>query len=205
MKGVRRGMTRATRETGSPKGIPKSERLSRRNPHADGLLSGGWRRSLRSLGMTRATQETGSPQGIPKEERLARRNSGVPGKPELFLQTKNWTPERVNRRWLWRSLGMTRATRETGSPKGIPKAERLARRNSGILYGRSLLSPKGVSLEKIFAKQKEKGDLLTKTRKERPRDGIKETQKADLTLGWNSWTNHAAGPHSRSLVWSKKC
>ena len=79
-------MTRATRETGSPQGIPKSERLSRRNSHADGFLSGKWRRLLGASGMTRATRETGSPQGIPKAERLARRNSG-------FSTSQNYPPD----------------------------------------------------------------------------------------------------------------
>ena len=140
--------------------------------------------------MTRATRETGSPQGIPKAERLARRNPLVSSSPELSLQTKNWAPERANKRRLRRSCGMTRATRETGSPQGIPKAERLARRNSLVpLREKPVHSGRSI-IRKTFAKQKEKGNLLPKTGKERPRDGIKEIQKADLTLGWNSWTNH---------------
>ena len=47
-----------------------------------------------------------------------------------------------------------------------------------VLSGRSII-------RKTPAKQKEKGNLLPKTRKERPRDGIKEIQKADLILKWN--------------------
>ena len=48
------------------------------------------------------------------------------------------------------------------------------------------LVPSGRSIiRKTSAKQKEKGNLLPKTREERPRDGIKEIQKADLTLKWN--------------------
>ena len=165
MKGIRRGMTRATRETGSPQGIPKAERLARRNSHVDGLLSGRWRRWLRALGMTRAKRETGSPKGFPKAERLACRNSGVPGKSEPSSQTKNWTLERVSRRRPRRSLGMARALRETGSPKGFQKAERLARRNSGILYGRDLLSPEGVSLEKHSQNRKRRATFSQKQEK----------------------------------------
>ena len=52
-------------------------------------------------------------------------------------------------------------------------------REKPVHSGRSII-------RKTLAKQKEKGNLLPKTRKERPRDGIKEIQKADLTLGWNS-------------------
>ena len=101
---------------------------------------------------------------------------------------------------------MTRATRETGSPQGIPKAERLVRRNSLVPLWETPVHSEGSIIRKTLAKQKEKCNLLPKTGKERPRDGIKEIQKADLTLERNQHSGQtiqldpAPGPFKKRKI-----